>query len=88
MTTALLPRNPTATDVIDALSDQAYELVIKMNADKQLSRPVFARAHARCFAAMLDKFMASLDERNPALADRIRAEFLNQQDQRVTNGEG
>lgn len=88
MTTALLPRNPTATDVIDALSDQAYELVIKVNPGKQLSRPAFARVHARTFAAMLDKFLTSLDERNPSLAERIRAEFLNQQDERATNGEG
>lgn len=90
MTTALLPRNPTATDVIDALSNQAYELVTKVNADRlaDITPRAFAAAHARCFTEMLDKFMAGLDERNPSLARRIRADFLNQQDQRIARGEG
>ena len=90
MTTALLPRNPTATDVIDALSDQAFEFVSKVNADRlgEITPRAFAAAHARCFTTMLDKFMVSLDERNPDLARRIRAEFLDQQAARVAAGEG
>jgi hypothetical protein len=90
MTTALLPRNPTATDVIDALSDQAFELVSKVNADRlgDLTPRAFAAAHARCFTAMLDTFLLKLDERNPSLARRIRADFLNQQDSRAARGEG
>jgi hypothetical protein len=65
-----------AIAVIDHLSAQAYDLIIKESPGVSVTRQQFADAHARTFDALLTAFLENLDKASPGLAEELRAEFV------------
>ena len=83
-----LPKHPTATDIVDALGRQAYDLVISSGPGEVIAPHRFAILHVRAYTRLLDDFMTRLTDENPDLAASLRSAFAQQQDARVAAGEG
>ena len=88
MTETQTPRFRTATDIIDALADQAMTLVEEQNAGLPgFTQDMFVAAFHRTFRAMLDTFLANVDAQNPDLATQIRAAFVAEQNAHIATGD-
>lgn len=70
-------RFQTATDVIDYLSEQATELIVRVNT-KPMSAAQFEATHARTFAALLPAFLDRMEQADPQAAQRLRRQFVTE----------
>jgi hypothetical protein len=82
-----LPKHPTATNVVDALANQARALVLGGPAEV-IEPERFAILHVRAYTRLLDTFMVKLTDENPELAASLRSAFNDQQAAREAAGEG
>lgn len=76
-----LPKNATATDIIDFVSDAVAELVLSING-RSITKTQFQTAFDQTFPVALDKFLAGLEAERPDLAQQIRTEFTAEEDDR------
>jgi hypothetical protein len=79
----MLPSNPTATDVIDLLSEQMMQFVTNVNSGRELTRAQFAAAFEHAFTTALPVFLDELEHDRPELASQLRTQFLQEQEARI-----